>query len=102
MSDKMRMVSWMATPRLLVCGMVALAPLYSSSLAAQGSTVAFDVSGTSTVRGWTCSVDGAAQVTTGGSASVSGFDDGVQTATLTVQVEEFECPQDEMREHLRG
>lgn len=96
----MRMVSCMATHRVLVFGLVTLAPLYSSDLSAQGSAVAFDVSGTSTVRGWTCSVEGAAQVTTGGSASVSGFDDGVQTATLTVQVEEFECPQDQMREHL--
>ena len=43
---------------------------------------------------------GSAQVTTGSSSPVPGLADGVRTATLTVPVEEFDCPEDEMREHL--
>ena len=96
----MRIASLIGIQRALAFSLMGLALLYSSDLAAQASTVAFDVSGTSTVRGWTCSVDGTAEVTAGGSASVSGFSDGVQAATLSVQVEEFSCPQDQMREHL--
>ena len=85
----MRIASLIGIQRALAFSLMGLALLYSSDLAAQASTVAFDVSGTSTVRGWTCSVDGTAEVTAGGSASVSGFSDGVQAATLTVQVEEL-------------
>jgi polyisoprenoid-binding protein YceI len=64
------------------------------------STIDFTVSGNSTVRGWTCTVKGAAQVTTGGGAPARGFDRGVQSVTLTVPVQDFVCPEAEMREHL--
>ncbi len=73
--------------------------LLSASAAAQ-STVDFTVSGTSTVRGWTCAVTGTAEVTAGSAAPAPGFASGVQAATLTVQVRDFECPNAEMTEHL--
>jgi polyisoprenoid-binding protein YceI len=68
--------------------------------AAAQSTIDFTVSGTSTVRGWTCTVRGTAQVTTGSGAAARGFDRGVGTATITVPVGAFECPEAEMKEHL--
>ncbi|MDA1094534.1 MAG: YceI family protein [Acidobacteria bacterium] len=79
----------------LVAGLL----LQSGSAAAQ-STVDFTVSGTSTVRGWTCAVTGTAEVTAGSAAPAPGFASGVQAATLTVQVREFECPNEEMTAHL--
>ena len=79
---------------------VGLALVHMGPASAQQSSVDFTVSGTSTIRGWTCSVTGSARVTAGSSTAVPGLADGVQAATLTVPVEEFECPEDEMREHL--
>lgn len=81
-----------------VCLGVAL--LAGSPAAAQPSTVEFTVSGTSTIRGWTCTVSGTAEVTPGSSSPAPGFADGVQTAALTVPVAEFECPDETMTEHL--
>ena len=86
--------------RTVTAGIVGLALLQAEPASAQRSSVDFTVSGTSTVRGWTCSVTGSARVTVGSSTPVRGLADGVQTATLTVPVEEFDCPQDEMIEHL--
>ncbi len=80
--------------------MVGLALLQADPASAQRSSVDFTVSGTSTVRGWTCEVTGSAQVTAGSGAAVRGLADGVQAATLTVPVAEFECPDEEMTEHL--
>ena len=79
---------------------VGLALLAGSPAAAQQSTVEFTVSGTSTVRGWTCSVGGTAEVTPGSSTPAPGFASGVQSATLTVPVADFECPDETMTEHL--
>ena len=81
-------------------GAVGLALLIAAPAAAQQSSIDFTVSGNSTIRGWTCTVRGTGQVTTGSSTAVRGFDDGVQAATLTVPVGAFQCPEDEMREHL--
>ena len=78
-----------------------LALLAGSPAAAQPSAVEFTVSGTSTIRGWTCSVQGTAEVTPGSSTPAPGFDAGVRSATLTVPVAEFECPDETMTEHLR-
>jgi polyisoprenoid-binding protein YceI len=83
-----------------MAGFVGLAVLQAAPASAQRSSVDFTVSGTSTVRGWTCSVTGSARVTTGSSIPVGGLAGGVQAATLTVPVEDFECPDDEMLEHL--
>jgi polyisoprenoid-binding protein YceI len=70
--------------------------------AAQQPNVDFNVSGTSTIRGWTCSARGVIAVTPakGGAAAVPGFASGVQTATVTVPVKAFKCPNDEMTQHL--
>ena len=81
-----------------ICLGVAL--LAGSPAAAQPSTVEFTVSGTSTIRGWTCTVSGTAEVTPGSSAPAPGFAEGVQSAALTVPVAEFECPDETMTEHL--
>lgn len=83
-----------------VTAVAGLALLAGSPVAAQEPGVDFTVSGTSTVRGWTCSVRGTAEVTPGSSAPAPGFADGVQSATLTVPVADFECPDEEMTEHL--
>jgi polyisoprenoid-binding protein YceI len=86
--------------RLVITGVVGLALLQAPPAAAQQSTVDFTVSGTSTIRGWTCEVSGTSQVTQGSSAPAPGFATGVQTATLTVPVSAFECPNEEMTGHL--
>lgn len=84
---------------ILTAGVFGLVLVDGGSVEAQ-SAVDFTVSGNSTIRGWTCTVTGTAVVTEGSSAPARGFDNGVQAATLTVPVASFECPQDEMQEHL--
>ena len=74
--------------------------LAGSPAAAQPSTVEFTVSGTSTIRGWTCTVSGTAEVTAGSPSPAPGFADGVGSAALTVPVADFECPDETMTEHL--
>ncbi len=83
---------------IVTAGMVGLALLQAGPMSAQ--SVDFTVSGTSTVRGWTCEVTGSAEVTAGSGAAVRGLADGVQAATLTVPVGDFVCPDEEMTEHL--
>ena len=87
-------------PRFVTAIAAGFAVLFGSPAAAQTSNVDFTVSGTSTVRGWTCSVSGTAQVTSGSSTPAPGFAAGVQSATLTVPVADFECPDETMTEHL--
>ncbi len=94
-----RLVSRTGLARGVTAGMVGLALLQADQASAQGS-VDFTVSGTSTVRGWTCEVTGSAEVTAGSGAAVRGLADGVQAATLTVPVGDFVCPDEEMTEHL--
>jgi polyisoprenoid-binding protein YceI len=67
---------------------------------AQQPNVDFSVSGTSTIRGWTCTVKGVMAATPGSGKAAPGFPNGVQTASVTVQVKNFQCPEDEMRQHL--
>jgi len=69
---------------------------------AQQPNVDFSVSGTSTIRGWTCTVKGVMAVTlgTGSAKAAPGFPNGLQTATVTVQVKNFQCPEEEMKQHL--
>ena len=86
--------------RLVTAVFAGLALLAGSPAAAQPSTVEFTVSGTSTIRGWTCSVLGTAAVAPGSSNPAPGFAAGVQSATLTVPVADFECPDETMTEHL--
>jgi polyisoprenoid-binding protein YceI len=72
------------------------------SPAAQQPTIDFSVTGTSTVRGWTCTATGVVAVTpsAGASQPVPGFKSGVQSATVTVPVKSFVCPNEEMTQHL--
>jgi len=79
---------------------IALALLAGSPAAAQPSTVEFTVSGTSTIRGWTCTVSGTAEVAPGSSSPAPGFAEGVRSASLTVPVADFDCPDETMIEHL--
>ena len=85
--------------RAMVFGMAAVV-LQVAAAAAQ-STVEFTVSGSSTVRNWTCSAQGVITVTPGTAATpVPGFATGVQAATVTVPLKAFKCPNDEMTQHL--
>ena len=86
--------------RFVTAVCLGFALLAGSPAAAQPSTVEFTVSGTSTIRGWTCTVSGTAEVAPGASTPAPGFADGVRTAALTVPVAEFECPDETMTEHL--
>ena len=76
--------------------------LQAGSAAAQQSNLDFTVSGTSTIRAWACSAKGVVAVTpaTGSAQPVPGFSSGVQTATVTVPVKAFTCPNAEMTQHL--
>lgn len=71
-------------------------------VAGQVAEAEISISGTSTVRNWTCEVTAPVEVSPGGSAArAPGFPDGVQSATVTVQVTEIVCPEEEMIEHLQ-
>ena len=87
---------------LFVAAAAAGFPLLAGSPAAAQATsrVDFTVSGTSTVRGWTCTVSGTARVTPGSAPPAPGFAAGVRSAALTVPVGGFECPDETMTEHL--
>ncbi len=69
---------------------------------AQPPNVDFTVSGTSTIRGWTCTAKGVIAFTPGTATSppLPGFAKGVQSATVTVPVKGFTCPNSDMTEHL--
>ena len=69
--------------------------------AAQNSTVEFTVSGSSTVRNWSCTAQGTIAVTPASAGTpLPGFATGVQAATVTVPLKSFRCPSDEMTQHL--
>ena len=85
--------------RFAIVAGVCLA-MFDGAPAAAQSAIDFTVSGTSTIRGWTCSVSGTAEVASGSGAPAPGFASGVQGVTLTVPVADFECPNEEMTEHL--
>lgn len=83
------------------CALGMAVPI-SAPVSAQEATAEIAISGTSTVRNWTCYVDAPVEITPGGSAeSAPGFEDGVQEVTVTVQVAEIECPEDDMMDHLQ-
>lgn len=87
------------SPRAIVVGLAAV--LIQAAAASAQSNVEFTVSGSSTVRSWTCSAQGVIAVTPGASATpVPGFPSGVQAATVTVPLKAFKCPSDEMTQHL--
>lgn len=83
--------------RTFALGSVVLA----AAPAAAQSTIEFTVSGSSTVRNWTCSAPGTVAVTpASGGTAVPGFPAGVQSAVVTVPLKAFKCPNDEMTAHL--
>ena len=83
---------------IVFCAGLVLLP---TAAAGQQPNVDFSVSGTSTVRSWTCTVKGVLKVTPGtGAPALPGIAGGVQSATLTVPVKDFKCPNDEMTQHL--
>lgn len=89
----------------MTAGRLALAALLLAAghgvASAQTSTVDFTVSGTSTVRNWTCTAQGTVAVTPATAGTTApGFATGVQAATVTVPVKSFRCPNDEMTQHL--
>ncbi len=86
--------------RFVTAVCLGFALLVGSPAAAQPSTVEFTVSGTSTIRGWTCTVSGTAEVAPGSSSPAPGFAEGVRSASLTVPVADFDCPDETMIEHL--
>ncbi len=82
--------------------LVAASTVGSTLTQGQDARAKFEISGTSTVRGWTCLVDGVMDGTPGQSADpLPGFPSGLHSVTVTVQVQEFECPEEEMNEHLQ-
>jgi polyisoprenoid-binding protein YceI len=88
------------TRRAMVVG-AAFVLLQCASAAAQSANVEFTVSGSSTVRNWTCTAQGMIAVTPATAGTpVPGFASGVQGATVTVPVKAFKCPNDEMTLHL--
>jgi hypothetical protein len=75
--------------------------LTAAVAAAQTGSVDFTVSGSSTVRNWTCSAQGQLAVTPATAGTpLPGFATGVQSAKVTVPVKAFRCPNDEMTQHL--
>ena len=89
-------------PGLAVALCAGLVVVQARPAAAQSPNVEFNVSGTSTIRGWSCSASGVLALTsgTGSSQPAPGFANGLQTATVTVPVKGFKCPNDEMTQHL--
>lgn len=78
------------------------AALLSATLSGQGPAAQFTISGTSTVRGWTCPAEGAMDVTPAtASEPLPGFPNGLQTVRITVPVKAITCPEEQMIEHLR-
>lgn len=92
-----------ASGALVRTGVAAVTVVLLGAVTASAqSTVDLTVSGTSTVRSWTCAAQGVVAVS-GGSASatpIPGLEGGVPTATLTVPLKTFKCPNDEMTQHL--
>lgn len=94
----MSMLSRVASVGMLCAGFV----LGHAGGALAQSSVDFTVSGTSTVRSWTCEAKGVI-ATASGSAStqpIPGLNRSVPTATVTVPLKGFHCPNEEMTQHL--
>jgi polyisoprenoid-binding protein YceI len=87
---------------LRVMGAALLVCVLSVPIAAQDQVAHVEISGTSTVRGWTCPAEGVLSATPGtGTAPLPGLSAGVGPVTLRFQVAEIECPEEQMKEHLQ-
>ena len=94
-------INTQSTSIAFVLTVLVAASLGSTPTQAQSARAEFEVSGTSTVRGWTCPVAGVVEAPPGqSSAPLPGFPNGVGSVTITVQVQDFDCPEEEMNEHL--
>jgi hypothetical protein len=81
---------------------VALAALSGQAPLVGQSTATVTISGTSTVRNWSCPVEAAVKVTPGKPGEAApGFPAGVQAVAFTVPVKAIECDNDTMNGHLR-
>ncbi len=95
MSARVAMISTVAM-------IVYAGSLVQAQPAPQSSSPRFIVSGTSTVRSWSCPAQGVMKVTPGKSSQpVPGFPNGVETVAITVPVKAIACEEKEMNEHLR-
>ena len=90
------------TMRRALSGLGVLLVTGVANLGAQQPNLDFTVSGSSTIRGWTCTAKGTMTVAPGpgGGPAVAGFANGVRSAIVTVPVKAFTCPNAEMTEHL--
>jgi polyisoprenoid-binding protein YceI len=69
---------------------------------AQTGTASVTISGSSTIRSWSCKAPGTVQFKPAGGAPVlPGMKTGVDAGTLTVKVVDLNCSNDEMTGHLR-
>lgn len=94
------------SPRFMIVFSLALVCcagfLMQAQPAAQDSAPRFTISGTSTIRGWSCPAQGSIEVTPGQSSPpVPGFPGGIAAVVMTVPVGAIQCESEEMIEHLR-
>ncbi len=90
------------SPRTLA--IVALCLGLASPLAAIAADAAprLSISGTSTVRSWTCTVEGRLEIEPASDRDpLPGFPGGIESAELTLAIGDIECPEELMMEHLR-
>lgn len=88
--------------RVFLSTAVLVAALLNTTLLGQGPAAQFTISGTSTVRGWTCPAEGAMDVILATAAEpLPGFPNGLQAVRITVPVKAIMCPEEQMIEHLR-
>ncbi len=81
---------------------LSISSLVVVPLVAQTATAEFSISGTSTVRAWTCTAEGAMEIEPGSSSEpVPGFPSGVEAVSIVVSVAAIECPEEDMMEHLQ-
>lgn len=88
----------------MMASLMAVVPAWSSMQAQspQESAPRFTISGTSTVRAWSCPAQGVTKVTAGTSSQpVAGFPQGVQAVEVRIPVKAIACEEPLMVEHLR-
>jgi YceI-like protein len=95
MSRRIRILPWLLA---IFCS----GSLVHAQGLAQNLAPVFTISGTSTVRAWSCPAQGVTKVTPGTSSpAVPGFPHGVQAVVVRVPVKAIACEEPLMIEHLR-
>jgi hypothetical protein len=88
--------------RVSLVGAAVCAVFSVPALPVAQSAATVTISGSSTVRNWSCPAESAVNVTPGKSGeAVPGFPGGLQTVAMTVPVKAIECDNDLMNGHLR-